>query len=237
MESKYYRLDRFISKHTVYSKKSVRLLIAQQRISIDDLLATSIQQQIGPFNKIVFDEQIIQDQKAVYLMLNKPKGVVSATKDEIHSSVLDLIPAELHLNLHIVGRLDLNSTGLVLLSNDGKWSSAITRPDKKVKKHYRVEVQNTITKDCIQAFEEGIYFPYEGITTQPAKLTCLDDKLAKIELEEGKYHQIKRMFGRFKNPVLSIHREMIGSLALPSNLPSGKFRHLTSDEIKNLTQL
>lgn len=234
MTSKYSRLDRFISLKANIKRKAVRLLLAQKRIQVDGELATCTQQLIGPFNQVRLDEQVFQDRKPIYLMLNKPQGYVSATRDTQHNTVLDLIDNALIDNLHIAGRLDLNSTGLILLTNDGKWSQSIIQADNKVTKQYRVSVRDSICDECIKAFQQGIYFAYEGITTKPASLERLGANSAIIKLREGRYHQIKRMFGRFRNPVLSIHRVSIGQLNLDKELLSGEYRALTDKEVLSL---
>ncbi len=234
MTSKSDRLDRFISKKKSINRKHVRLLLAQKRIIVDNQISKETQQLITPFNEVYLDGELLQKKSAIYLILNKPKGIISATKDPIHKTVLDLIDPDLHDSLHIVGRLDRYSTGLILLTNNGNWSSAITNPNNKVAKQYIVEVENDINESCIQAFSDGIYFPYEGITTQPAAISLITSKKALVELKEGKYHQIKRMFGRFRNPVLSIHRRAIGNLQLPEELKPGMYRHLTKEELELL---
>ena len=165
-------------------------------------------------------------------MMNKPIGVVSATKDEQHKTVMDLIDNENAADLHIVGRLDLNSSGLLLLTNDGDWSRSLMSPENKVAKVYEVTLEHTITDECIQAFADGMYFSYEDITTKPAHLEILSEHVAKVTLEEGRYHQIKRMFGRFRNPVLALHRVSIGEIKLDNGLAPGEYRALTHDEIK-----
>ena len=161
-------------------------------------------------------------------MMNKPIGVVSATKDEQHKTVMDLL-VEKNINtddLHIVGRLDLHSSGLLLLTNDGDWSRALMSPEKKVAKVYEVTLENPITDECIQAFANGMYFSYEDITTKPAQLEKLSECVAKVTLEEGRYHQIKRMFGRFRNPVLALHRVSIGEIELDDGLAPGESRSI-----------
>lgn len=224
------RLDRFISKHSQFSIGNVRLLLAQGRIWVDGELAQSIGQRVGPFTKVVLDEQVLNDSTPVYLMLNKPKGVVSATKDEKHKTVIDLIDHPQKDQLHIVGRLDFNTTGLVLLTNDGGWSRAISTPSSKLAKIYHVTVEQPITAQYVATFQEGIYFSYEDITTLPAELTQLSSHTALLSIVEGKYHQVKRMFGYFQNEVLQLHRQSVGEIQL-GNLPIGQSRALTAQEI------
>jgi len=232
MSSKFSRLDRFISQKTLIKRKDIRLLLAQKRIQVDGQIALDTHQLVGPFNQIILDHKVLQQRRAQYWMLNKPIGVVSATKDEKHTTVIDLLDSDCASDLHIVGRLDLNSSGLILLTNDGSWSSALTRPEKKIPKRYLVDLANKISEDYIQAFANGMYFAYEDIITLPAKLSIITDKRAEVELLEGKYHQIKRMFGRFRNPVLALHRTSIGELHLSPELQPGQYRALSYAEIQ-----
>ncbi|MGO3164651.1 MAG: 16S rRNA pseudouridine(516) synthase [Sphingobacteriaceae bacterium] len=168
-------------------------------------------------------------------MLNKPRGVVSATKDAKHSTVLDLIRHPQKNELHIVGRLDLNTTGLVLLTNDGAWSRKISLPETKLAKTYEVTLSKALDDQYIDVFREGIYFGYENITTQPACLEILSEYTARLSLTEGKYHQVKRMFGHFRNEVLALHRVSVGHLSL-DGLKVGQSRLLTLEESVNTTQ-
>ena len=235
MSSKFSRLDRFISQKTLIKRKDIRLLLAQKRIQVDGKIALDTHQLIGPFNQVVFDQKILQQHCAQYWMMNKPTGVVSATKDPKHQCLTDLLSVDCAADLHIVGRLDLNSSGLILLTNDGSWSSAITRPEHKIAKRYLVDLANKISTDYIEAFANGMYFAYEDITTLPAKLSIIADRRAEVELFEGKYHQIKRMFGRFRNPVLALHRISIGELQLSSELQPGQYRALSDAEIQSFS--
>ncbi|MBL4765956.1 MAG: 16S rRNA pseudouridine(516) synthase [Colwellia sp.] len=227
------RLDRFISEKCQINRKKVRLLLAQKRVSVDGVIATDIAQAIDKFSVIKFDGQIIQQNRALYIMLHKPVGVVCATKDDKHKTVIDLLcltltPAE-KTSFHIVGRLDLNTSGLVLLTNDSRWSEQLTSPTSKVAKRYLVTLKNPLHHDYINAFAKGMYFAYEDITTKPVKLTILSQYCAEVILTEGRYHQIKRMFGRFDNPVMALHRTSIGSYLLDKNLLVGNSKFINID--------
>ncbi len=230
MKSKVSRLDRFISQNSVFSLSYTRLLIAQKRIFLDGHAAYSIQQKVTEFTHVVLDGNCLKDSKPVYMMLNKPRGVVSATKDLKHSTVLDLIQHSQKNELHIAGRLDLNTTGLVLLTNDGAWSRKISLPETKLEKTYEVTLSKPLTDEYIAVFREGVYFGYENITTQPACLEILSEYTARLSLIEGKYHQVKRMFGFFQNEVLALHRVSVGHISL-GGLEVGHCRQLTSSEV------
>ncbi|MEO6698493.1 MAG: 16S rRNA pseudouridine(516) synthase [Paraperlucidibaca sp.] len=230
MESKTSRLDRFISQNSAFSISDTRLLIAQKRILLDGHVAHSAQQKVMKFTEVVLDDRCLQACSPVYFMLNKPQGVVSATKDSKHVTVLDLLQHPQKSELHIAGRLDFNSTGLVLLTNDGAWSRRISLPETKLAKTYEVTVSKPLSNEHVAGFREGIYFAYENIITQPAGLEILSEYTARVSLVEGKYHQVKRMFGFFQNEVLALHRISVGNLAL-GDLELGQSRLLTPVEL------
>jgi 16S rRNA pseudouridine516 synthase len=237
MNSKTSRLDRFISKNSVFSISDTRLLVAQKRILLDGEVAHSIQQKITEFTHVVLDGDCLKNNTPVYIMLNKPKGVVCATRDITHSTVLDLVQHSQKNELHIVGRLDFNTTGLVLLTNDGAWSRKISLPETKLAKTYEVTLSKPLSDEYVAVFKKGIYFSYENITTQPASLEILSEYTARLSLIEGKYHQVKRMFGFFQNEVLALHRVSVGQLSL-AGLEVGQSRLLTTQELatsENLT--
>jgi len=242
------RLDRFISEHCNISRKSVRLMLAKKRITVDDYIADDISQRIDKFSKITLDGNVLQENKALYIMQNKPIGVVSATIDKQHKTVIDVLEEQNLLanesneekeHLHIVGRLDLNTSGLLLLTNDSRWSERLTSPEYKVEKCYQVSLNNPLTDDYEQAFADGMYFAFENITTKPAKFKIIanstteqgNEYIAEVKLTEGRYHQIKRMFGRFRNPVIGLHRQAIGNLLLDDKLALGQSRFLTEVEV------
>lgn len=233
------RLDRFISDFCQINRKAVRLILAQNRVYVDGIVATDIAKIVDQFSHIVMDEKILQANKTHYIMLNKPVGVVCATKDEQHKTVIDLLfgqfDQDIRESLHIVGRLDLNTSGLVLLTNDSRWSERLTSPEHKVDKHYHVTLEKPLSTEYVSAFAEGMYFPYEKITTQPAILHIISPFEAEVILTEGRYHQIKRMFGRFQNKVVALHRYSIGQLSLDKSLNVGDSRTLKRAEVDNVS--
>ncbi len=243
------RLDRSISEYCSVSRRAVRLMLAKKRICVDNQVADDIGLLINRFSKITLDGDILQENNALYIMLHKPVGVVSATVDKQHKTVIDLLTEQQLLansmltekdNLHIVGRLDLNTSGLLLLTNDSRWSERLTLPEKKIEKCYQVTLQNPLDDGYVQAFADGMYFEFENITTKPAKLKIIANQqggeqgnryIAEVKLIEGRYHQIKRMFGRFRNPVIGLHRSAIGNLLLDERLDAGQSRFLTKEEV------
>ncbi|GGQ25301.1 16S rRNA pseudouridine(516) synthase [Shewanella litoralis] len=236
MASKRGRLDQFIARALQVSKKAVRQLLIDNKVLVDGKLAKAPDLQIDEFSHIVCNEVILQQYQKQYYMLNKPDGVVSATVDDKHPTALSLLAGINPDMLHIAGRLDLHSTGLLLITNDAKWSAALMAPDHKVDKHYLVTLANPIDESYIDAFANGMYFEFEDITTLPAQLTILSTYQARVVLREGKYHQIKRMFGRFRNPVVALHRESVGNIMLDNTLLPGEYRVLTKAEVDCIIQ-
>lgn len=230
MTSRVSRLDRFISQRSEFTLADTRLLIAQKRILVDGQTPASASQKITPFTQVFLDGECLQDCAPIYLMLHKPKGCVSATKDDKNPTVIDLLTHPQKHELHIAGRLDFNTTGLVLLTNDGAWSRKITLPESKLAKTYEVTLSRPLDETYITAFERGIYFAYENMTTQPAQLEIVSDYTARLSIVEGKYHQVKRMFGHFQNEVLSLHRVSVGHILL-GDLELGQSRVLEAGEL------
>ena len=236
MKSKRSRLDRYLSERLNINRKDVRLLIAQGRVWLDQQPANSIQQLVDEYTHVQFDKQILQANQPSYIQLHKPQGVVSATKDSKHTTVLDLLAPGFPHNLHIAGRLDFNSTGLLLLTNDGRWSRRLSEPEQGIKKRYTVTLDKPVTQTVIDTFTQGIYFAYEDITTRPVALTVMDNNAysAEVIMEEGRYHQIKRMFGHFQIEVLTLHRTAVGSLPLDPQLKPGQSRALNPQEVTDI---
>jgi 16S rRNA pseudouridine516 synthase len=226
------RLDRFLSKRPEFSRQDVRRLLLERRVHVDGRVPDNGLHEINAFSTIELDGQVLQQgYPARYLMLHKPAGVVSATIDPQHRTVLDLLAEAERADLHIAGRLDGNTTGLLLLTNDGQWSRRLTLPGSKLPKVYHVETAEPIGAEYVQTFARGIYFAFEDLTTQPAQLEILDSHSARLTLTEGRYHQVKRMFGHFRNRVTRLHRESIGPIRLDPRLQPGQYRPLSAEEI------
>lgn len=235
MASKRTRLDRYLSNALRINRRDAKPLLAAGRVRVNGTIARDTDLLINQFAAIIVDDKALPYERAQYLMLNKPAGILSATKDANQRTVFALLDAAPHAGLHIVGRLDKNSTGLLLLTNDGEWSRGLMAPERHVEKTYIVGVKHAISEECVEAFAQGIHFPFEDIVTRSARLEILAPQLARITLTEGRYHQIKRMFGRFRNPVLSLHRTQIGAISLDPALPSGAYRDLLATELERST--
>lgn len=229
MSARRSRLDRLLARRLGISPDAVRPLLAQGRISVDGEIVAARELLVDGFSLITIDGEVIQALAPRYVMLHKPCGVLSATQDRRHPVVTSLIPES--AGLHIAGRLDLHASGLLLLTNDGAWSRRLSAPESGINKQYEVTLHDPLNADYVAAFAAGMFFPYEGITTRPALLEILGERRARVTLQEGRYHQLKRMFGRFRNPVLSIHRIAVGALRLDLALQAGAWRELTPDEV------
>lgn len=226
------RLDRFLANQPDCSPRKARLLLAEARILVNGEPVRDGTADIRIFDLVEMDGQTLQAGKpARFFMLHKPAGCVSATSDPQHPTVLDLLDEPDKADLHIAGRLDFNTTGLMIITNDGLWSRRLTQPQSLLGKTYRVETENPIDPACIERFAEGLYFRFENLTTRPARLELLGPRLARLTLHEGRYHQVKRMFGHFDNRVIRLHRECMGPLALDPQLQPSQYRTLTPTEI------
>ncbi|WP_341304936.1 16S rRNA pseudouridine(516) synthase [Pseudomonas sp. TMP25] len=226
------RLDRFLSNLAQFNRQTARQLLASGHVQVDGVVVCEGLYNVSQFSRIEVDNQLLQAGKpARYFMLHKPIGVVSATEHDEHRTVLDLLDEPDKADLHLAGRLDLNTSGLLLLTNDGQWSRRLTEPRSRLGKVYRVTTEQPISAEYIEVFAQGLYFAYEGLTTLPAELVILDSHSALLTLHEGRYHQVKRMFGHFQNKVIDLHRLSMGSIELDPQLAPGQYRALNPAEI------
>ncbi len=222
------KLDRLIGKHHSIGRTQARRHILAGRVTVDGHPTRERDIEVDRFAQVALDGAVVQlAARRLRLMLHKPIGVISATKDSQHRTVLDLIDDPDKRTLHLVGRLDLNTSGLVLLTNDGRWSKALMHPDHKVPKTYHVTSHEPIPSSAPAQFLTGFYFEPEGLTTLPAKLEIRTDHTARVTLHEGRYRQIRRMFHRLGCQVTALHRVSIGPFKLPTDLPPGQWRSLS----------
>jgi 16S rRNA pseudouridine516 synthase len=227
------KLDRLLAKHQSMGRNQGRQRVLDRRVTVDGIIATRHDLEVTRFSRVLLDGALIREaERALHLMLHKPVGVVSATSDPEHQTALDLIDDPDKASLHLAGRLDRNTSGLLLLTNDGRWSKARMDPAHKVPKVYLVETRDPIPHSAIAEFASGFYFHTEDLTTLPAELEILGERQARLALHEGRYHQVKRMFHRIDNRVTALHRESIGRIRLPDDLKPGEWRPLTPDEIE-----
>lgn len=229
------RLDRFLSNFPRFSRQDSRLLISAGRLRVDGAVIHDPRFDVRDFQRVELDDELLQaGRSARYWMLHKPVGVVSATEHDEHRTVLDLLAEPDRHELHLAGRLDLNTSGLLLITNDGRWSRRITQPQQRKPKVYLVDTEQPITAEYAEVFARGLYFAYEDLTTLPARLELLGSHSARLTLFEGRYHQVKRMFGHFRNRVVALHRESMGEIHLDPALAPGQYRPLTTAEIASV---
>lgn len=231
------RLDKFLASQSLGSRKEVSQLIRQGAVAVNGAPAGngSIKVEPGTDCVTVNGEEVLY-QKHLYLMMNKPAGVLSATRDPHAKTVLDLLPPELRRRgLFPAGRLDKNTTGLLLLTDDGGLAHRMLAPKSHVYKLYEAETLRPVTEEDAAAFAEGV--SQGGQSFAPARL-WQEEKEGKarafVEIREGKFHQVKRMFLAVGNEVVSLKRLKIGGLSLDETLPAGAVRPLTEEEIRSI---
>lgn len=227
------RLDKFIGNNTELSRTQIHIAIKQGSITVNGVAINKTNTHINPNDHILLDGAVVEERKTRYLMLHKPAGYVSATSDSEHPTLLDLIDLPFKSELQIVGRLDIDTTGLILLTDDGQWNHKITSPRNTHTKSYVVTTTDKISESAIAIFAEGILLKNETKPTLPAELTIIDTRRARLAICEGKYHQVKRMFAAIGNHVVALHRERIGKITLDSTLLPGQCRALTPEEIES----
>ena len=230
------RIDKIIATQTNYSRKEVKKLVLQKRVMVNGEIISKSDIKVDENNdKIEIDGNKINVKKYIYLILNKPKGYISATEDPKMPTILDLVPEQyLHRNLFPAGRLDKDTTGLMLITDDGEFAHNILAPKKHIKKVYKVEIDIPINEIMINEFENGVTLN-DGIC-KTAGLEKLDTYIGKVTLTEGRYHQIKRMFGCFGAKVVNLERIAMGNFQLPNNLKQGECRELTEKEIEEINK-
>lgn len=220
------RLDRLIGKWLEAGKRRTRELIESGGVQVNGEVVVEKTFQVGKFDRVDCEGKCVQSRTRRVVMMHKPLGVVSATKDGEHQTVIDLIEAPWAGELHLAGRLDRFTSGLVILTNDSRFSESLTEPKEKVGKRYLVEVDGEITKEVVSEFQKGMWFAREQVMTEPGEVELLDSRNCRLTIFEGKHHQVKRMFARFDLKVLSLHREAIGEIELPLDLAPGEWREI-----------
>jgi 16S rRNA pseudouridine516 synthase len=226
------RLDGFIAHSTGLSRREAQRYIKEGRVTVAGQIARNPAARADE-NAITLDGHALELPSPVYLMLHKPAGYLCANTDSHHPTVLDLLPPGLHPTepLQIVGRLDLDTTGLLLLSTDGSWNHRITAPNSLCTKIYRVQLAEPATAEAIAILERGVMLHSETKPTLPCGIQQIGACDVRITLHEGRYHQVKRMFAAVGNRVVQLHREQVGELPLDPALKPGEFRPLIESEI------
>lgn len=234
------RLDKILSNMGYGSRKDVKKIIKEGRVEINDQIIFKNDYKINPYtDEIKLDGEEIYFRKYVYIMMNKPKGLVSSTDDPINRTVLELLDEEyLIFNPFPVGRLDKDTEGLLILTNDGKLAHELLSPKKGVEKTYYVEVDGYVEEEHKKLFNEGVTLD-DGYKTLSAKLKIIESGfISKVELtiKEGKFHQVKRMFQAIDMEVIYLKRISMGPIKLDERLELGQYRELAEEEIKLLKE-
>ena len=225
------RIDKIIASQGQHSLKEVKTLIAKGRVAAGGRVVSSSSEKVDPLTtQITIDGRPLEFKRNLYLILNKPKGYVSATEDRDHPTVLELVPQEYRgRDLFPAGRLDRDTTGLMIITDDGVLAHNILAPKKHVPKLYHVKLDIPVTEEMRAGFLEGVMLN-DGVC-KAADLLKTGEKTADVTLREGRYHQIKRMFGCFGAEVVELKRLGMGKLMLPEDLEEGECRELSAEEL------
>ena len=236
------RLDKFLVACAVGSRTEVKNFLKSGRVTVNGKKEKSAKLQIDEeTDEICFDGQKLDYEEFVYYMMNKPQGVISATEDPKHKTVLDLLD-DLARSKEVfpVGRLDIDTHGLLLLTNDGKLAHALLSPKRHVDKTYLAQINGVMTDEDIETFAQGI--PLKDFTCQPAKLELVsidtekDQSLVRVTIAEGKFHQVKRMVAYCGKEVVDLQRLTMGTLTLDEDLKRGEWRRLSKEELEGLLE-
>ncbi len=200
-------------------------------MSVNGAVVIDAATQVHENNEICLNGQRLTARSFRYIVMHKPAATICSNVDEIYPSIFNHIDVKNRSELHIAGRLDADTTGLVLVTDDGRWSFEIIRPDKACKKVYRVGLTYPVADDVAVKFEHGIQLQGEQKLTLPAQLEVIAPKEARLTITEGRYHQVKRMFAAVGNRVVSLHREKVGPISL--DVEVGQWRYLSADEVQS----
>lgn len=233
------RLDKIIASQGKFSRSEVKKLVKGGRITVDGAVVKSSDVKVTPDTaQIKIDGELLNYKKHIYIMLNKPQGVISASNDKTQATVVDLVPKELFREgLFPAGRLDGDTTGFVLITDDGDFAHRILSPKNHIMKTYHATLRDELTDKDIVAFKEGLTLG-DGTECLEAYVRVLEkgeNNVAEVIICEGKYHQVKRMFASIGNKVLSLRRVKMGGLSLDENLSEGECREITPEELKIIT--
>ncbi len=231
------RLDKFLVEMGKGSRTQIRDAAKKGRIQVNGTVEKKTERKIDPENdQVLFDQIPVSYQKFEYIMLNKPQGVVSATRDNLHQTVLDLLHDTVRQDLFPVGRLDIDTEGLLLITNDGNLAHRLLSPNRHVDKQYYAVVSGTLPADCEAQMAKGLTLK-DGTNVKPAVLTVIDrgkESTVLLTIQEGKFHQVKRMFEVMDCQVTYLKRLSMGTLHLDETLSPGEYRRLTDKEIGEL---
>ncbi len=226
------RLDKLLSNRNYGSRKDVKKLVSSKRVLVNNEIIKKSDYKVSEGDIITVDELEWVYNEFEYLILHKPDGCVCANKDNMYPTVFDYLPDDFVKDFHIVGRLDVDTEGLVIITNDGKFTHKVISPTNKVGKVYEVHLKNNIEDDYIDKFREGVVIN-EDYTCMSAKLEQFDENKCYLTIYEGKFHQIKKMFISLQNEVIYLKRLQIGNLQL-GTLPIGEYRIVSKEQMYDL---
>lgn len=230
------RLDKFVTACTDLSRSQAKKLISKgDAITVDGVFISDPSFKLSNQSKVSLLGRRILLSGARYIMLHKPIETVCTSINDDSRSVMGLLGIDNPETLHIAGRLDIDTTGLVLITDDGAWSHRITSPKKKCGKRYRVGLADAVQEGAELQFKQGVQLKDESKLTRPAELEIISSNEVLLTIHEGKYHQVKRMFAALNNRVISLHREKVGSIQLDESLEEGAWRYLTETEINSVS--
>jgi len=228
------RLDKFLAQMNIGTRSEVKNAIRKGKVTVNGEICKNADEKVDEFSDVVcYENREIYYEKYVYFMMNKPSGVVSATKDNYDKTVLDLLKEENVQDVFPVGRLDKDTEGLLLLTNDGELAHNLLTPKKHIPKTYLVRTKETVTKEQLLALENGVDIGEKSFT-MPALTEVLGENEIFLTICEGKFHQVKRMLKAVGNEVIYLKREKMGNLLLDKKLKVGEYRRLTTEEIELL---
>jgi 16S rRNA pseudouridine516 synthase len=229
------RLDKLICISTTLTRDEANRCILAGEVTVDGELITDTRCQVHTHRNIELNGIKLTPRPFRYLLIHKPKNTICSNKDEAYPSVFNHVDLPDHSELHVVGRLDADTTGLVLATDDGHWSFDIIRPESNCKKTYRVGLSRPLSEEAAERLRCGVIF--QGITdpTLPAELEFITATDVRLTITEGKYHQVKRMFAAVGNRVVTLHREQIGGVRL--DIAEGQWRELSEDEVASFVKI
>lgn len=230
------RLDKYLCDKNIGTRSQVKSLIQKGQVTVNDEVIKKPETKIADTDKVCFQGVLLSNEEFVYYMLHKPAGIITATEDKWQGTVLDYFKEEPCKNLYPVGRLDKDTEGLLLITNDGELGHRLLSPRHHIPKTYFVRIEHGLLADEIARLEEGLDIGEKNLTL-PAKIEVIDECSVYITITEGKFHQIKRMFEAVDNKVLYLKRVSMGELKLDVDLALGQYRRLIEEEIAYLKSL
>ncbi|GMM87409.1 16S rRNA pseudouridine(516) synthase RsuA [Vibrio fortis] len=228
------RLDKFLCDSLGVTRKEATQILKSKTVTVNDVMQKSGATKVTEECVVEWQGNELRVQGPRYIMVYKPEGFVCSHEDSSNRTVFDLLDEIKMDKLHFAGRLDVDTTGLVLVTDDGQWSHRITSPKHKCEKMYRVWLVDPVEDDYVEKFKEGIQLKSEDGLTLPAHLEVRAEREVLLTIHEGKYHQVKRMFAALGNKVEALHRERIGEIEMDESLELGEYRYLTQEEIDSI---